>query len=130
MAIKTTTCYSGHCGCVVQYQWDSAVPVESRTHTQSRVIRQCAEHAGDVESEVFTVIHEEGGLKARIIERVEETHPAIAEALRDGGVTFTTTRVNGRRCVTVSLPTLTPAQRAQVQAWCDTRWPGRVTITG
>ena len=33
------------CGCVLEYEWDDAVPADARTHTATSVVTRCAEHS-------------------------------------------------------------------------------------
>ena len=42
--IKTTRWHPDTCDCIIEYDWDTDQPEDSRTHTVKRVVRACAAH--------------------------------------------------------------------------------------
>lgn len=132
--IKTTRWRPNTCGCVLEYTWDTEDPSHVRTHSQSRIVVQCQQHAGDEPMTLMARIQEEQDRIARMSERIQANHPVVWNAIQN---TFAETHLSfggrsadNRRTLVVSLPALTNAQRNALQTWCDDRWGvGRVAVT-
>lgn len=53
------------CKCIIDYQWDSDIPIEQRVHTYSKTIKDCPEHSS-LGSTIFDVILEENQRKNKL----------------------------------------------------------------
>lgn len=74
--IQTTTWYPDTCDCVIQYEWDSNVPEDKRSHKVSNILSACKCHSGEP-ADIFTSVLDENQLKNKVISRVLELNPDV-----------------------------------------------------
>lgn len=126
--IRTTRWHPDTCGCVVEYEWDDAEPDDARTHRPSKVVQQCASHAGLTHAQVHAAVLDENPRKNRALAAIMETAPGITEKRKsdDGSevVDFKpgqrpTWRFDKDRQLVVTLPAEAKALRAVVKARLD-----------
>lgn len=77
MAIKTTRWHPDTCSCIVEYQWDSDLPVEQRTHTPSATIRECEFHQNLSVVDHFTAVQAENQGKNIAIGKTKAAFPDV-----------------------------------------------------
>jgi len=77
--MKQTTRWSPDtCGCVIDYEWDDAVPDSERTHIISKVITKCPAHASvGLPNIHFTQVLDENTTKNKAFEIVLSKAPAL-----------------------------------------------------
>lgn len=117
MAIQTTQFSPDTCSCVVEYEWDDAVPVELRTHRVSRIVSRDARHAALVVADAhYAQILGENQRKNRAIGHAVEAFPALLNADGDfrGTWSFTLGHV-----LLLTLPGVNRPSQLSVQSWCD-----------
>ena len=135
--IKTTRWKPDTCGCVIEYEWDTEVPQDSRVHTPV-LVEPCSQHAGISTTESrFSAVVGDNGLKNEIYNMILENIPTAVEVVNTegggteirlaGGRKFTFEFDNSRH-LTLTLINFTAQEKTAVQTYANQRWPGRVTV--
>lgn len=121
--IKTTRWGPDTCGCVVDYEWSTETPPETREHRLTSVVRACPEHPGLTGAFLYSAIVGEN--------RRKNTTQGIAQAINPN----LTSQVyqwafDANRVLEVSwLTTVTGAAKQQIQQQCDLQFgPGKVAV--
>lgn len=125
------------CGCVLEIDWDPAVPPASRTHTLATVVTACPLHplavspvGATVESDQIAPAADNrrvgravAAAMARLPAKLQQTDADGTVRLREGvGLEWTFSGTGATRVVTLRFPgvTFTNAERNQVQGAIDT----------
>ncbi len=136
MATNRTRWYPDTCGCVLEFEWDSAVPEASRTHTV-RSVTPCVFHPGadahiGATLESGTVVpHEQntrvgkalGAALTRLSAKLQQVDLDGTVRLKDGITLIKTFSGTGSsRILTIQFQgvAITTAERNQLQAAIDT----------
>lgn len=123
MATKTTRWRPDTCGCIVEYKWDTEVAPEARTHTYSRTIATCPEHAALAGNALYTEVVSENRRKNLVLGIAQ----GIDSAITDEGYKWS---FDANRVLQASFSGTTPVTRQQIQDACDLQFgPNRVVVT-
>ncbi len=74
--IKTTRWKPDTCSCVIDYEWDDSISVDSREHTFKRFIKQCSIH----QELDWTKTLQHNQEKNQAIMSIKETMPELLKA--------------------------------------------------
>jgi hypothetical protein len=143
VTLHTTRWTPDTCGCVVEYQWDDAVPDDQRTHTVKNMVACPAHVLIPTHDANFDAVIDENSRKNLAKSDLLSRFPVLAQTIinADGstyldfkpGITasFTQNFVGKGRVLTITFPAgmLTAAQKSTAQATADNRFgTGRVII--
>jgi hypothetical protein len=125
MAINTTRWSPDTCKCVIEYQWDTEVPQEQRTHTISKVIARCNHHAQHTDNHKhYSVLLEENPRKNKVMAALIERFPALTIIDSKGNTVLNhnllSWKYDSNRLLQITLPTLTQNEKQTIRDWCDT----------
>lgn len=82
--IKTTRWSPDTCDCIIEYQWNTDQPEESREHTASAIVRKCEAHQSASDpSEILSTISDENQRKNIAIQRIIDGVPEVAQDALD-----------------------------------------------
>lgn len=84
--MNTTTWHPDTCKCVIQYTWDSDLPVEQRVHTYSNTIKDCPEHSG-LGNTIYDVILDENQRKNKVYGELIKISGIGEDVIQDDGTT-------------------------------------------
>jgi hypothetical protein len=116
MAIHVNRWYPDTCGCCIEFEWDDALPPDQREHIQRGVPVLCERHAAFSDRIGHLArIRVENLRKNRVINRILENHPALAEQLA--------WRFDNDHILRVDLPQLTRLQRIALRTWITANLP-------
>lgn len=120
--IRTTRWSPDTCGCVLEFEWDDALPPEMRTHSPSRVVTACPAHQGKTVTEAFAAVGVENRRKNAAFAHLLENFPALVASTLDEegnqirtlrGVAF---RFDSNRVLRLAISGATLAQRIAIRA--------------
>lgn len=128
MAINTTRWTPDTCSnppCIIEYTWDSSLPLASRVLTPSTIIQQCSLHAGMALAAHWTALQDENHRKNKLLDRAQTQFGLTAAQLAT-----ITWFYDASRVLHVNAVPLTAAQKTAAQTWADTNLGvGKVIIT-
>lgn len=113
------------CRCVLEYEWDDALPDNQRTHSYSKVIRLCPEHEqlGLTGKKLYDQVLSENTCKNAVWSMAKETLSSLE--LGD----FTWSFDTERKLKVGFLGKLTANQKMSLRAQCESRFGiGKVEI--
>lgn len=124
MAKQVTLWGPDTCGCEIEFEWDDAVPVETRTVAHKRTVTRCAAHQLATGSALFDTVLDENRRKNYVFAEILRVK---SDAAPEGYVWS----YDAARVLKVSLGTIvTTAQKTQLQTACNTRFgAGKVQVT-
>lgn len=117
--LKRTRWQPDTCGCVIEYEWDDAVPQEERTHNYVAHVA-CARH--QAASATLATVHSENRRKNEAVEALRVAVPLLRDV--EPGFTFTADGIMALRFQGV---VLTGQQRTAASAVLA-RFGGLVTL--
>lgn len=121
MALKTTRWTPDTCGCVLEFNWDDAIPEALRIHTFARSLRVCAAHEAVRDRDThFAAISAENRTKNAAINTLASNHPAAVAAA-------SWSWDENRRLVLVA-PALTALQKSNLEASIGALGVGSVSV--
>lgn len=88
--IHTTTWKPDTCSCVIEYEWDDEVPLETREHTIKNIVKGCEHHDKNslTQSSHFETVKDENQRKNLFLKEVMDTYPEVTEdQVNDDGST-------------------------------------------
>ena len=90
MAMKKTLWKPDTCDCEIEYEWDDSVPENQRTHSVSRIIKQCPIHKELATSEkCFGAVLEENIRKNSFLKEImDNISEVVEETTSADGKTF------------------------------------------
>ena len=115
MTFKTTRWSPDTCGCVLEYDWDDAVPQEQRVHLFRGIGRTCPDHQTLTGEALYGIVKTENETKNRAKGLLEQLDGRLISDLV--GFTYDAQRRLG---LLVAEIRLTPQQRTLLQAALDT----------
>lgn len=130
MTLKITRWSPDTCECVLEYEWDTDDPQETRTHTPVNVVKACPAHsAQETVAQKFNKVNDENTRKNKVLKHALDNIDEIREEILDGGQpTGTYTLKNGTefnwsfdndRVLHVSITGLTAQRISQLQTLAD-----------
>lgn len=114
MALHTTRWSPDTCGCIIDLEWDDAQDENARIHSLAAIPARCPAHSALAPPVVFNTVMEENRRKNQVLAIAQGVLPDITP----GGYEWSFDAQRRLR-VRFSGVTLTPAQRAQIQAAID-----------
>lgn len=143
MTIQTTRWSPDTCGCTYEYEWDDAIPPETRTHSLSKVVTACPLHSGIADDPTkYNTVVEENQRKNNTLQVVVDNAPSTLYDLQPDGTTrvlkkgitynwsITGTAPNRTLSVSFTGITLTTAQKNAIQTFLNNRFGvGKVIIS-
>ena len=88
MTIHTTRWSPDTCGCVVEYEWDDALPEEERVHTAGNIVNRCPAHSANHFSDNtdhYSTVLEENQRKNITIAEAMDLHPEELVTMDENG---------------------------------------------
>jgi len=83
--IKITTWSPDTCKCVIEYQWDSDLPADQRSHTVSKIVSACKDHENQVDKTVhFESVLNENKNKNQAIDLLVKNADELTKLDDDG----------------------------------------------
>jgi len=65
------------CGCVLEYEWDDAVPATARTHTFKTVVKKCSSHSALTDKDIYNQVLSENTRKNKVFGIAQQFLPEI-----------------------------------------------------
>lgn len=142
MGIHVTRWRPDTCGCDIEYEWDDALPLESRTLSYHATRKTCAEHAGLSGVALYTAIVDNNQRKNRVHGYLLEDNDLAENFTAEDGQVYLrfkqgigfgwqwTGADNDRVLeITVFGISLTIPQRNKIQNWLDNNFgAGKVIL--
>lgn len=75
--LKVTRWSPDTCGCILDYQWDTEIPSDLRTHTFLDPVRVCQPHSVMPDSQVASMVYEENRRKNWSLDIVHSQLPDL-----------------------------------------------------
>jgi len=111
------------CDCIIEYEWDSAVGPEDRTHSLSRIVKKCPAHSALSDASTYNEVMSENMRKNKMFASLQKDIPAITPD--NYGWHFDTAR---RLVVSLKGITVSRAQRNGLQEACSTQFGSNKVI--
>ncbi len=67
MPVNITRWSPDTCGCILEYSWDSSVPVENRVHSPEKIVEACPDHQGHNIEDHHSIVVGESQMKNRVM---------------------------------------------------------------
>jgi hypothetical protein len=104
------------CGCVVEFEFDDALPAEDRKHELHTVHQKCKAHESLTDEQVWKAVHVENIRKNKSVDAAVKHLKAAGVSIEpvDVAYAFTDTAVDSARALEISLPLLEAKHRKSV----------------
>jgi hypothetical protein len=137
MVLKTTRWSPDTCDCILEYEWDDAVPNDQIVINYKNTVKQCSNHThltGNNKRDTYDAVNEENkrknGTVAELITRLQsdfgEADPSTGAITLKKGInvswTWSGTAPNRVMTMTVTGITLTTNKLNQAKNFLDTRF--------
>src|ERR1041384_4144040 len=97
MTLNVTRWSPDHCGCTIDYEWDSSVPVEERVHTARRIVKKCPAHSTpDIidHHDHFDTVLKENQRKNRLHGEIMQQFPELTDLIHNDGTVMASGETN------------------------------------
>lgn len=118
------------CSCVIEYEWDDAVPAEQRTHTISNIIGKCKHHNTTTSHEEhYDKVLNENRRKNIVLEEIKKTIPSATEIDAKGEVKLKEDvkwSYDDTRALNIEVPTLTKGEKSTLESTLNGKYSGEI----
>ncbi len=130
--IKTTTWSPDTCGCRIEYDWDTEVAQDSRTHTLKQFVKRCPAHSTGTEVVAYAAVTDENTRKNILRGAILTDFPALRVVDGDGNADFAdgfSWSFDDQRRLVVTLPKVPAQVLVNIQSLADSTFgAGKVII--
>jgi hypothetical protein len=124
--ITTTKWSPDTCDCVIEYEWDTEVPQDERTHTVSNIVKKCKFHTETPDvSTHYDIVKEENVRKNIYLGLIADNFPELTNTDAKGNKNLKENAVSWSfdkdRVLQVEVNGISASEKATLKALTDTK---------